>query len=261
VASLREVQRAFASALLSGDAAPVNELVRDDGIAPAQRMQIYRNNHRAGVRAALAATYPVIARLGGDDWFAQSVAQYQRRFPSRCGDLQFAGDRYPQFLAADLADTDYAYFADVARLEWAYQEVLTASERAPLDPAALGAVADDDYAQIIFVPRPALRLIASRYPILAIWQANQPDADPARLAVRLDAGVSRVLVVRRADHVELRELAPASFVLLEQFLRGISLGLAADAVAAVDLGTALQHLLALETLSDFHLLTNEAHRP
>lgn len=254
--SLREVQRAFARAMRSGDA-DVTELVRDDGIPAAQRMQIYRNNHRAGVLAALAATYPVIVRLGGEDWFAQCAAQYLQRFPSRCGDLQFAGDRFAQFLAADLANTDFAYFADVARLEWAYQEVLTAAEQAPLHPASLDAVTADDYAQLILVPRPALRLVESPHPILAIWQANQLAADPER-AVRLDAGGSRVLVIRRADHVELRELASASAVLLEQFLRGSPLGIAADAVAGSEFAAALQRLFALQTLGAFHLHMTQA---
>src|SRR5262249_30063472 len=152
-------------------------------------------------------------------------------------------DRFAEFLAADLANTDYAYFADVARLEWAYQEVLTAAEQAPLDPAALGVVAADDYAQLILTPRPALRLVKSGYPILAIWQANQPTVAPDAPAVRLDAGASRVLVIRRTDHVELRELAEPCFLLLEQFLRQVPLGDAADAVASSDFGSILQQLI------------------
>jgi hypothetical protein len=256
--SLRDVQRAFAHAVLSGDAGDMVQLVRDDGIPAAKRVQIYSNNQRAAFLAALAATYPVIARLGGEDWFAQSVAQYMQRFPSRCGDLQFAGDRFAQFLSVDLADTNYAYFADVARLEWAYQEVLTAAEHAPLDPASLDAVTADDYARLILVPRPALRLVESRYPILAIWQANQAAANPEAPEVRLDAGASRVLVIRRADHVELRELAPASAALLKQLLHSIPLGIAADAVADNDFGGALQQLFALETLGAFHLCINQA---
>jgi hypothetical protein len=163
------------------------------------------------------------------------------------------GDRYAQFLATELAGTHYAYFVDVARLEWAYQEVLTAAEHAPLAVGALEAVAAQDYERLIFVPRPALRLVESRHPILAIWKANQRDAESAAPTVLLDSGPSRVLVIRRQDYVELRELAPPSFVLLEQFLRNTPLGVAAEAVAADELGAALQHLIALETLGGIHI--------
>ena len=251
--SLRDVQRAFTHAVLTDDATGMNALVRDDGIAAAERVQIHHNNYAAGVLATLAATYPVIERLGGADWFAQSVAQYRRRFPSRSGDLQFAGDRYAEYLATHFAATDYAYFADVARLEWAYQEVLTAADCAPLDPAALGAVAAEDYSQLIFIPRPAVRLVESRYPILEIWRANQQGADPASPIIRLDAGPSRVLVIRRADHVELRELAQPSYVLLSEFVRGIALEVAAGAIADTEVGPALRELIALETIGSFYV--------
>jgi hypothetical protein len=206
----------------------------------------------AGILATLAATYPVIERLGGASWFAQTVAQYRTRFPSRSGDLQFAGDRYAEYLATDLAGTNYEYFADVARLEWAYQDVLTAADCAPLDPAALGTVAAQDHPRLVFVPRPALRLVESRYPILKIWRANQPGADPALPVIGLDAGTRRVLVIRRADHVELRELAQPSHTLLSQFMRGIALEVAADAIADTELGPALQQLIALETVGGFY---------
>ncbi len=129
--SLRDTQTAFCAAILSGAADSMLQLVRDDGITAEQRIQIYLNNNRVGSLATLQATYPVIERLGGADWFRQSSTQYQIQFPSRSGDLQYLGEKYPAFLRVYLADTDYAYFADVAALEWAYQEVLTAAERAP----------------------------------------------------------------------------------------------------------------------------------
>ena len=46
--SLRDTQRAFCAAIVSGGADGMRELVREDGIAAEQRMQIYRNNSDAG---------------------------------------------------------------------------------------------------------------------------------------------------------------------------------------------------------------------
>jgi hypothetical protein len=141
----------------------------------------------------------------------------------------------------------------VAQLEWAYQEVLTAADCAPLDPAARGCGRGGRLCAAHFRSASALRLVESRYPILKIWQANQPDADPALPIIRLDAGTSRVLVIRRADHVELHELAPPSYELLSQFARGIALEVAAAAITDSELGPALQQLITLETLGGFHV--------
>lgn len=254
--SLRDTQTAFCAAILSGAADSMLQLVRDDGITAEQRIQIYLNNNRVGSLATLQATYPVIERLGGDDWFRQSAGQYQIQFPSRSGDLQYLGERYPDFLQACLADTDYAYFADVAALEWAYQEVLTAAERAPAHLDVLRTVAPDDYERLLFVPRPAVRMVESQFPIFAIWQANRPSAVEA-FQISLDAGPSRVLLIRRTDHVELRELSPGGYHLMRQFQLGATLGSAATSAATevpeFDLGVSLEEVMFLEAIADIEL--------
>lgn len=252
--SLRDTQAAFSAAIRSGDAGAMASLVVDGGIAPEQRMQIYRNNHRLGALATLQATYPVVERLGGAEWFRGSAARYQQAYPSRSGDLQHLGEHYPDFLRAELHGTPHVYFADVAALEWTYELVLTAEERGPADIASLQAVDPKDYDRLLFVPRPALGLVDSPFPIFAIWHANQPASPKSDAEIRLDAGTSRVLLIRRKDHVELRELSAGSFLLLRQFERGAQLGAAASAVAAAaegfDLQVCLRELLGLETIGD-----------
>lgn len=264
--SLRDTQTAFCAAILSGAAGSMLQLVRADGITAEERIRIYLNNNRVGSLATLQATYPVIERLGGADWFRQSAMQYQIRFPSRSGDLQYLGEKYPDFLRAYLADSDYAYFADVAALEWAYQEALTAAERAPAGLDMLRTVAPEEYERLLFVLRPAVRMVESRYPIFAIWQANRSSAVEPDLQICLDAGPSRVLLIRRTDHVELRELSPGGYHLLRQFQRGATLGSAATSTATeipeFDLGICLKEVMALEAIADIELCdattTNES---
>jgi hypothetical protein len=223
-------------------------------MAPADRLAIHRNNSWVGFHATLAATCPVVERLAGEDWFRASARRYQRAHPSTSGDLQQVGQHYADFLRAELGASDYAYFADVAALEWRYQEALIAAEASAFDPAALAGLAPADHARIVFHLQPSLRLIESPYPLLAIWKAHQPGADAA--PVRLDAGPSRVMLLRRSDHVELRELPAAEYALLAQFAQGRPLGAAAEAAAgteAFDLGAALRQVVALGTFATFHL--------
>jgi hypothetical protein len=254
--SLREVQSAFCDAIRAEDATAIATLIVADGIEPEHRIQIYRNNHRLGALGTLQATYPVVERLGGADWFRQSALRYQLAHPSRCGDLQFLGEDYAEFLHADLAGTTFAWFADVAALEWAYQRVLTAAERAPVEVSVLQSVRPEDYERLLFVPRPALALVESPYPIFAIWHANQASS-PTGEPIHLDAGASRILLLRRCDHVELRELSQPTSLLLRQFLQHQPLGVAAETAAAgveeFDLQLCLRELLGLEAISDIVL--------
>ena len=257
--SLRELQVAFLDGTLHGYPAQLSSLIAASELPRAARIAIYANNTREGFLSALAATFPVIERLAGQDWFRQTGREYQRRHPSRSGNLHYVGERFAAFLDDALRGTQYAYFADVARLEWAYQEVLVAADHPSFEIPALSGVSPDDYGSLVFRVHPALRLVESRHPVLAIWKANQPDADGTTPSISLDAGASRVLIIRREDHVELRELTAAEFALLAAFTRGATLGDAFEQVAradtTADLALLLGHVVRLQTLVDFETMT------
>jgi len=256
VPSLHETQKAFLGAL-HGSTPGIDRQVIENGLAAERRIAIYRNNVREGFLSAMRATYPVVAQLAGDDWFHQRVDTYRERFPSRSGNLHYAGKDFPGFLTEQLQGSSYAYFADVARLEWAYQEVLVAAEHAALDIAALRSVAPEDYASLIFATHPAAHVVASDYPMLAIWKAHQLRPPVSSEPLRLDSGPSRVLLIRRDDHVEMRELSAPDCALLQTLMSGATLGDAADAALAVDPATnfaaSLSRIVSSGTLVAFHL--------
>jgi hypothetical protein len=252
--SLPELQLAFAEAVLRQRTGQISPWIRRNGIAAERRLAIYRNNRVEGFLQALQATFPVLVRLSGEDWFRQMGRRYMQQHPSRSGNIHYIGERFPAFLDATLADGEYEYFAPVARLEWAYQEVLIAADHRSLDLASLATVPPEDYAALTFQTHPAMRLVRSRFPVLAIWKANQAGASDSA-PICLDDGASNVLVIRRDDHVELRELPAADFVLLAAFVRGDSLELAADqvlqAAPEADLGAVLMRVVQLGALVDF----------
>ena len=252
---LRDLQRAFVRGALSDAAsASICGQIIGDGIAPQRRLAIYRNNAVEGFLKTLQATFPTIVRLSGEDWFRQTGRQYMRRHPSRSGNMHYVGEHFASFLDVDLAGSNYDYFADVARLEWAYQEVLVAADHPAFDLSALALVPPADYGALTFSTHPAMRLMHSRFPVLAIWRSNQPDAASDE-RITLDRGSSNVLLIRRADHVELRELPAAEFALLAALVRGESLERAAECALEIDpraaLDAALGRIVSLGTLVDF----------
>ena len=257
VLSLRDLQYAFASAVRDGDdASAIAPFVVANGLDPARRIAIYANNVRENSLATLEAGFPVLLRLAGRDWFRQTGANYLRRHPSPSGNLHYLGARLPEYLEAELADGPYAYFADVARLEWAYQEVLVAAEPPVFDLAALAAVPEERHVDVVLETSSAARLVGSTWPLLAIWRANQPGDDSPG-TVSLDAGASRLLVIRRDNHVELRELPPGEFAFLDTIAGAMSIADAAAAALVADpdfeLVTALPRLVRLGALTGFHL--------
>ncbi|HVY82667.1 MAG TPA: DNA-binding domain-containing protein [Steroidobacteraceae bacterium] len=249
--TLRELQLQFAAALFDGADATVVPHIVANGIDPAQRIDIYRNNLHEGFIQALAVAFPVIERLVGTDYFRQLAREFQRAHPSRAGDLHHIGRPFEGFLRARFAGTQYAYLPDVAALEWAVEEALIAPDAEPLDPDVFRELDPADYEELRFELHPASRLVQSPYPIVRIWQVNQPGAESDEL-IDLDAGGARALVLRAMEGVELHEIPAADFAALAAFARGAPLGLALDeaqrADASFDLGAALVRFMRLKLL-------------
>jgi hypothetical protein len=256
--ALRELQRRFGAALMGGDAADIAPFIRAAGIEPARRIAIYRNNWRENCLANLAAAYPVLKRLVGDDYFRQLAREFQGLYPSRSGNLQHLGAPLAEFLGGRFARTQFAYFADIARLEWAYQEILVAADHDALDVGRLATVPEPDWAKLGFALHPAVRLVRSDFPVLTIWSAHQPGTEGMAIdntTIALDSGGENVLLRRTSSEVEMRRLPRAEFAFLESLARGQSLAAAADEAQACDglfdLACALQRYVGLAVIVDF----------
>lgn len=253
--SLHELQLSFAAALLCEDSAALEAYVLANGIDPAARIRIYRNNTREIHLATLRAAFPVLERLVGEEYFRQLAFAYRERFPSTSGNLHHLGEHVPEFLAQRFADTEYRYFADVARLEWAYQEALVAADHALLDADRLRHIAQADYSRLALRLHPAVRLVASAFPVLAIWSANQPGGD-AEQVIDLDRGGENVLVLRTEEGAQLHRLDAAEFVFLKHLADGVQLGEAAAAAAETgpfDVGVTLRRFVGAGAVVDFTL--------
>ena len=246
--SLRELQASFA-AVLFGDATKPSMLrIQAAGIAPELRLGIYRNNLQEGFTKTLALEFPVIQRLVGEDYFRQLALRFLGRHPSNSGDLHHIGTPFAAFLRGEFAGTTYEYFADVAALEWAWQECLVAEDDEALDPKALQAVPPHDYVRLQFALRKAVRLLESAFPIMRIWEVNQPGESVAEI-IDLACGPEFVLVHRLAGCARITRLSAGEFALLSGLARAEPLAAALDAALLCephfDLAVSLQRSFTL----------------
>jgi hypothetical protein len=185
MASLLELQREFAAAL------------RDPrtpcAVSPAANLAIYRNNAEFAFRHALEIAFPVLRRRVGDDYFRQLAAIYRQAFPSRSGDLHWAGRSFAEFLTNQLRDGDYAWLADLARLEWACEESAVETELEAVGPGFLATFAPEDLELLRFDLQPSLRLVSSPFPVFSVWFANQREnAPPVDESLQGECGLTRM---------------------------------------------------------------------
>jgi hypothetical protein len=253
--SLRETQQRFSAGILSDDLSGIRPRVRPGRFGAERHLQVYRNNVYAGLADALEAIYPVIARLVGADCFRGCGYRYARRFPPTGGNLHDFGERFAEFLASFEPVRTLDYLPDVARLEWSWHRAFHAADSAPLALDALAKIAPGDYGALRFRLHPSVRLLASEYPIVRIWRANQANADAVE-TIDLNEGGVHVLIARREITVEVESLGGGEHALLQAFARGLSFADAAQAASAAapdfDLTASLRNRVLDQTVVGFN---------
>lgn len=252
--SLHELQTTLLEAVLDGEPDRALPFIFDKGIEPERRLQVYADNARANFTGSLRCTFPVIRRLVGGDYFQQCAARFQRRHPSRSGDLQHAGTLFPQFLAELHAQDEHRYLADVARLEQLCEQSLLAADHRALDLEKLAQVDAAAYDDICFRLHPAARLFTSPYPCLRIREVNLADENEPEI-IDLNTGADRLLLMRRRGRLEFHRLAPGEQAFLhalhlgEKFAAAVKAGDAEN--GEFDAGAALQRFVATQAIVDF----------
>ncbi len=221
--SLSEQQHSFAAALFDNNHAvePMLRATRHGSVASG--LAIYRNNVYSNYRNNLSHSYPVLERLVGADYFRQLSNEYITATPSLSGDVRDYGAGYADFLQAHRVATQLPYLPDVARLEWQCTQVLARARSAPPELGFLQTLNSDRYPDLQLQLNHASALLASPYPVLRIWQVNQPDYSGDQ-TIDLNLGASHMLVLRHQDSVSVLELGAAEFSFLSQLQQGLRWG-------------------------------------
>jgi hypothetical protein len=253
VRSLPEIQAGFAAAL-RGDTASGAADVAGDGLPPAGRLRIYQHNSRAMFEGALERSYPVLRRRVGEAYFSQLAHGYRQRHPSRSGDLHWVGEHFPEYLSSTQAGTGYEWLAELAALEWACESALVAAQSRPVGAEALAQLTADEIGGARLLLQQSLRCIASSFPVLEVWRANQPDGDGQ--PVDLSKGPQYVLVSCGETGLELREVSATILDFTRRLQQGVALGEALD-----QSGLAIESVAgALGLVFEAGLVTNVSHR-
>jgi len=227
--TLLELQRAlreqlFGDAPLPGDdALPSGDDALPPGDAPllgdallpgedsALRLAIYRNTCLSTIVNALRLSFPAVQRLVGADFFEAGAREFIRRRPPRSAYLNDYGADFPGFLSRFPPAAGLAYLGDVARLEWAVNRALYASDEPCLDLARLAALDESALSRVSFTVHPGLSLLRLEFPADAIWRAVLDQSDTAMAAIELATGPVHLLIEGDAAGVQVRRLGAAAW--------------------------------------------------
>jgi hypothetical protein len=245
--ALRDLQAAFAAYLVGTDRADLAVEVLGDTIPAAARLRVYRHHVFESLASALAATFPTVQAVVGEEFFRSLARVFIGRSLPTQPVLAEYGAGFPAFIAGHDAARDLPYLADVARLDWALSLAFHAPAGSRLAAADLAAIPADRLPLLRLGLAPGSVLVASAYPLDRIWAASQPGAaaDPVDLA----AGGVRLLVLRRPDDAAFVTLSTAEAAFIGGLGDGLSLEAAAGrAEPGFDLSACFARLLGLGAL-------------
>lgn len=243
MSDLGRFQDAFAAALAERTAAPIAAWLLDHEAEPAG-LAVYRNTIAKGCVDALAANFPTVASLVGDDWFRAAAALFAREHPPTGAALLAYGEAFPDWLERFPPADDLPYLPAMAQLDRIWTTALFADEAEPL---AAEAFALDPEALAAARPRlhPSLAFAWFDTGLPGLWLAAR-EPDPGEM--ELTDAPQGVLIVRPHDAVHSRLLDLAGFGFLAAARDGATLGeaitAAGEADPAADLATLFAALIA-----------------
>ena len=249
--ALRDLQATFAAQLVGGDHADLAPHIVGDSIPAEARLRIYRHHVGHSLGAALAATFPTVQALVGDDFFHALARDFVAcELPTQPVLAEY-GAGFSVFVADYGPARGLPYLADVARLDWALNVAFHAPANRRLAAADLSAIAAERLPSLTLGLLDGAALIGSDYPIDRIWHASQPGGSSD--AVDLAAGRADLLVLRRADDAAFFALRAGEAAFVASLIDGSPLEVAAtsgqQADAAFDLSTAFARLLGLQAFA------------
>ena len=251
--SLLELQRALRVSLLTHDDRGISAHVVDAGMSPAERLDVYRNTFASVLTTALRLSYPAVHRLVGAEFFEGAARVFIEAHPPRNACLDDYGERLADFLSAFEPAASLAYLPDVARLEWAVNRALRASDAEPLDPRRLAVLAEAEKARVRFVLHPSVSLLRVDHPADLVWRAALEEDDRALSEIDPGSGAARLLVQRLATGVEVHRMGESAWRFTAALFAGRPLAAALDEASDTEASALLADHLAAGRFIDFRL--------
>lgn len=261
MSELMRAQRAFADSLrdpaLSVTAG--RWLVGDASLVE-RRLAIYRANVAAAATKALAAAYPVVQALVGEEFFGGLARAYLQARPSNSGDLFDFGQEFASFLQNFEHVQSLGYLPDLARLEWRAHRAYGAPDAEAFDIAALSSVPAAQQGDICFRWAAGTSLVVSPFPIVQLWRIHQPGFEGA---FEVDWTCGEIAcIAREGFDVVVTAITAADAAFIDASLAGGALGLSCEAALAADPafepGPLLQRAIAARLITGFSLLATES---
>lgn len=238
MSELLDFQNAFAAALAGAPSALHPWLAAPTDGEPG--LSVYRNTIAKGCVDALAANFPTVMTMVGEDWFRAAATLFARAAPPTHAALLDYGEDFPAWLDRFPPARDLPYLSGVAHLDRLWTEALFAADAPALSAAAFTSLPPEGLAGARVALHPTVRFAAFEAGLPSLWTGVRDGRDDLALCDSAEG----VLISRSGASVAYRVIGPADCAFLAACSLGQPLAEAIDRAAAADPEADLQTLFA-----------------
>ena len=165
-------------------------------------LSVYRNGYYRTCADSLAASYPVVRSLVGEDYFRVLAHAYIEAHPPTTGTLVGYGSHFAETLRLKIDEHELDYLPDAAAIDAAWLESYFAAEVTALTAADVELMSSDgiDVSTVQVKLSPPTRLVSLKHDIVDTWihireqgaltsAAGVPELDCTAMLWRLDGQI------------------------------------------------------------------------
>lgn len=230
--SLREVQDQMQAAILTGDEGVLPLLMDNSRTGRETLFGVYRHAYVARLIDILRHEHEVLHGYLGDDQFISLARAYIAAHPSRNQNARWFAAHLPEYLATTEPYAAHVELAGLAALQRALTNAFDAADAPVLTIANLATVPPEAWANMTFVPHPAVARLDRAANVLAIWLALKDETPPP--AVENKDTPERLIVWRHETRPMVRRLEPEEAMLWDEAAKGVPFGVLCEMAATYD---------------------------
>lgn len=136
---------------------------------------IYQRNRWALAGRSLSISFPTIHKLLGEG-FNGLAREFLFFYPNHHTDWGDWGSELPRFINQRIANFAMRYLGDCAQLDWIIHRI-ERHDNAILNYESLALLEKVDAKSLLLRINPNVELLASNFPLYAIWKMHQPNED------------------------------------------------------------------------------------
>lgn len=186
------------------------------------RISIYRNNTFLSLIDVLTETFPYTKKTVGTEFFALLAKDYIRRTPPKTASLISYGDLLPSFIHQHPKTKQLPYLSDLAQLELNRHIAYYAEDIPALKQEDFARINVDQLGECKIQVLSSVRLLASPYAIVSLWNFNNDDNERDEQIV-IDQPES-CITLKNDNEIISYKLEPALFAFLQQIVNQYSIG-------------------------------------